>query len=169
MKSFNDYIHKIREEPPLPDGRAVVKNRFDIRKSDTERMQVFGWASIAALAGGELIEDFQGDVIEPDDLEQAAYEFVRLYGDGGEMHEPSKRVVMKLIESVVFTPEKLSAIGIPEGSLPTGWWIGFQVMDPDVWQKIKDGSYSMFSIEGTGERIEIGGQGKEGGANGDKA
>ena len=150
MKSFNDYIHKIREEPS-----PVAKGRFDIKKSDDEKMQVFGWASIAVTADGEQIEDYQGDLIDPEDLEQAAYEFVRLYGDGGEMHEPTKRIVMKLIESVVFTKDKLQAIGLPEGLLPTGWWIGFQVTDPEVWEKIKDGTYSMFSIEGEGERIEI--------------
>ncbi len=28
----------------------------------------------------------EGDIIEPEELEAAAYEYVRLYGDGGEMH-----------------------------------------------------------------------------------
>ena len=150
MKTFNDYIiPKIREEPS-----SVVKNRFSIRKADDERRQVFGWASIAVTPEGEQIEDYQGDLIAPADLEQAAYEFVRLYGEGGEMHEPSKRIVAVLIESVVFTKEKAAAIGIPEGTLPEGWWIGFQVTDPEVWEKIKNGTYAMFSIEGEGERVK---------------
>ena len=153
MKSFKDYIHKIREEPE-PDP-PVVKNCFDICKADDSRMQVFGWASIAVTTDGEQIEDYQGDLIDPDDLEQAAYEFVRLYGDGGEMHEPSKRIVAKLIESAVFTKEKAKAMGIPEGTLPEGWWIGFQVTDQAVWGKVKDGTYSMFSIEGEGERVPV--------------
>ena len=32
--------------------------------------------------------------------------------------------------------------------------VGFRVSDPDVWEKVKDGTYKMFSIEGTGERVE---------------
>ena len=46
-------------------------------------------------------------------------------------------------------------MGIPEGTLPVGWWIGFQVTDADVWEKVKDGTYSMFSIEGEAERVEV--------------
>ena len=68
------------------------------------------------------------------------------------MHERGGAAV--LVESVVFTKEKAEAMGIPEGILPTGWWIGFKVLDEDVWEKVKDGTYSMFSIEGTAERVE---------------
>lgn len=41
------------------------------------------------------------------------------------------------------------------GTLPVGWWIGFKVTDSGVWEKVKDGTYTMFSIEGEAERIEI--------------
>lgn len=102
---------------------------------------------------GELIEDWQGDIIEPEELENAAYEYVRLYGDSGEMHE--RGGVAVLIESVVFTEEKMQAMGISAGTLPIGWWIGFKVTDEDVWQKVKDGTYPMFSIEGEAERVEV--------------
>ena len=69
------------------------------------------------------------------------------------MHERGGAAV--LIESVVFTEEKMKAIGIPVGTLPVGWWIGFKVTDPDVWEKVKDGTYPMFSIEGEAERVEV--------------
>ena len=71
----------------------------------------------------------------------------------GEMHERGGAAV--LIESVVFTEEKMKAIGIPEGTLPVGWWIGFKVLDEDVWEKVKNGEYPMFSIEGEAERVEV--------------
>lgn len=93
------------------------------------------------------------DIIEPEELENAAYEYVRLYGDGGEMHE--RGGVAVLIESVVFTEEKMQVMGIPEGALPAGWWIGFKITDEEVWQKVKDGTYPMFSIEGEAERVEV--------------
>ncbi len=157
MKNFNDYIHKIREEPEETPGAEVLKGRFRIQKSDNEKMQAFGWASVSIEENGEQLEDWQGDMIDPDDLEQAAYEFVQFYGNGGEMHQEDRRIVAKLIESVVFTEEKMKLLGIPAGALPVGWWIGFQVQDEDVWEKVKDGTYSMFSIEGEAERIEVGG------------
>lgn len=56
--------------------------------------------------------------MEPEELENAAYEFVLLYREGGEMHERDGAAV--LIESVVFTEEKMQAMGIPVGTLPIG-------------------------------------------------
>lgn len=150
MKTFNE-IMKIRDEPESKET-PVEKKKFQIKKSDDEKMQAFGWASVALTENGEVLEDWQHDIIEPEELEQAAYKFVNLYREGGEMHE--RGGVAYLIESVVFTEEKMMAMGIPEGVLLVGWWIGFQVTDADVWEKVKNGTYSMFSIEGEAQRIE---------------
>ena len=46
-------------------------------------------------------------------------------------------------------------MGIPSGTLPEGWWIGFYVDDDAAWEKIKDGTYKMFSIEGTARRVPV--------------
>lgn len=152
MKKFSDLIVKSAEKPHKnPDG--IVKSRFKIMKSDNDKMLAFGWASVAIRVDGEVIEDWQEDIIEPEELENAAYNFVQFYREGGEMHERGDVAV--LIESVVFTEEKMKAMGIPEGTLPIGWWIGFKVLDDDVWEKVKDGTYSMFSIEGEAERVEV--------------
>lgn len=146
MRKFSDMIEKKTRD-------NVIKGKFKIMKSDDEKMLAFGWANVSMRVDGELIEDWQGDIIEPEELENAAYEYVRLYGDGGEMHE--RGGVAVLIESVVFTEEKMQAMGIPAGTLPVGWWIGFKVTDEDLWQKVKDGTYPMFSIEGEAERVEV--------------
>lgn len=130
------------------------KKTVPIAKIDEEKHRVFGWASIAIRVGGEQIEDYQGDLIDPDDLEEAAYQFVEFYRAGGEMHNGLGAVAV-LVESVVFTKEKQAAIGIPEGLVPEGWWIGFHVLDDEVWQKVKSGEYSMFSIEGEAIREDV--------------
>ena len=143
---FSDMIEKKSRD-------NVIKGKFKIMKSDDDKMLAFGWANVSMRVDGELIEDWQGDIIEPEELEAAAYEYVRLYGDGGEMHE--RGGVAVLIESVVFTEEKMQVMGIPAGTLPIGWWIGFKVTDEDVWKKVKDGTYPMFSIEGEAERVEV--------------
>ena len=49
----------------------------------------------------------------------------------------------------------MQAMGIPAGTLPVGWWIGFKITDKDVWEKVKNGTYQMFSIEGEAERVEV--------------
>lgn len=150
MKKFKDIISV---PAPPEEKEGIIKSRFKIAKSDDEKMLAFGWASVAIRANGEVIEDWQGDIIDPEELERAAYEYVLLYREGGEMHERGGAAI--LIESVVFTEEKMSAMGIPAGTLPIGWWIGFKVTDSDVWEKVKDGTYSMFSIEGDAERVEV--------------
>lgn len=151
MKTFNE-IMKIRDEPKN-ENTEINKRTFLIKKSDDEKMQAFGWASVAAEENGETLEDWQGDIVESEELEKTAYEFVNLYREGGEMHE--RGGIAYLIESVVFTKEKMQAIGIPEGAIPLGWWIGFQITDKDVWEKVKNGTYSMFSIEGEAERVVV--------------
>ena len=78
---------------------------------------------------------------------------MELYREGGEMHERGGCAV--LIESMVFTKEKQAALGLPEGTVPEGWWIGFYVTDDDVWEKVKSGEYPMFSIEGEAIREPV--------------
>ncbi len=126
---------------------------YNILKSDDDKRLVFGWASVSFRENGELLEDLQGDSIEPDDLEAAAYEYVLNFRDGGEEHIPTLRKKARLVESCVFTEDKQKAMGIPAGTLPGGWWIGFYVDDDEAWEKIKNGTYKMFSIEGTATRV----------------
>lgn len=160
MKRFSDLIQKQKSTNDCDEKNIqkkpedIVKGRFKIMKSDDEKKLAFGWASVSMRVDGKLIEDWQEDIVEPDELEKAAYEFVELYREGGEMHERGGAAI--LIESIVFTEEKLQAIGIPASTLPVGWWIGFKVLDDDVWEKVRNGTYSMFSIEGEAERVEAG-------------
>jgi len=125
-------------------------NDFKIIKSDDEKRLVFGWANVAVRASGEVVKDFQNDIIEIEVLEKAVYEYTLDFGTAGEMHR--RGGVGRLVESVVFTKEKADVMGIPEGLLPEGWWVGYRIDDDAVWEKIKSGEYSMFSIEGTARR-----------------
>jgi hypothetical protein len=135
------------------NGGGGQAHRLVIAKADGDKRQVFGWASVAARVTGEVIEDYQDDIVEIEELEKAAYEYTADFGTAGEMHEHGG--VGVLIESVVFTKEKATAMGIPEGYMPEGWWVGFRIDDDEVWKKIKEGTYSMFSIEGTAQREKV--------------
>ena len=122
-----------------------------IQKVDSERRILFGWANVAVDENNRAVVDSDNDTIPIDELEQAAYRYVEFSRTGGEMHE--RAGVANLIESMVFTPEKSELLGI--SGLPQGWWVGFRVIDDDVWQKVKSGQYSMFSIGGRAVRSEI--------------
>ena len=135
----------------------VTKNMTDcsIMKTDDDKRLVFGWASISITVDGVQLEDRQQDMIDPEDLEEAAYEYVLNFRDTGEEHISTMRKKGKLVESCVFTAEKQKAMGIPEGTLPVGWWIGFKIDDDAAWEKVKNGTYRMFSIEGRANREPV--------------
>lgn len=145
----------------LPNKTQTVKksDEIDVRwegefsKVDTDKQQVFGWASIVEL-DGEPVVDLQGDYIAIDEVEKSAYEYVHKSRRGGDMHlRDGEEPVVKshMIESFVVTPEKKAALGLPE-EMPTGWWVGYQVNDPDLWGMVKDGKRTGFSIHGRGVR-----------------
>jgi hypothetical protein len=124
-------------------------------KDDTEDQQlVFGWANVSIQTDGTPPFDWQGDVIPTEVLEEAAYNYVLNFGTAGQNHEWDTECGW-LIESMVFTKEKMNALGIPEGIVPEGWFVGFYVPDPAVYKMIKDGTYNMFSIQGYGKRLPM--------------
>ena len=137
----------------MEDSR--VGQDWTIIKSGDDKKLVFGWASISFTADGEQLEDLQHDIIEPEDLEEAVYEYVLNFRDTGEEHRPNLRKKGKLVESCIFTAEKQKAMGLPEGILPVGWWIGFKIEDDEAWEKVKNGTYKMFSIEGVAQRVPV--------------
>lgn len=147
--SFTEALQKMNEIP------TEEKQNFNIYKTEDDKRLVFGWANVAIRVDGEQIQDYQDDLIDPDNLEEIAYDYVLNFRAGGEVHNPALRNVARLVESCVFTTEKMAAMGLPEGIVPQGWWIGFYVDDDEAWEKIKSGEYKMFSIEGTGERIPV--------------
>jgi cation transport regulator ChaB len=124
-----------------------------VLKFDTERQYVFGWASVAITKDGHQVEDLQGDLIDVEDLEEAAYQFALQYRESGVMHKGES--VGHLIESFMVTPEKLDAMGLSPDSLPQGLWVGFHVPDPEIFAKVRSGDYAMFSIQGDAVREEV--------------
>jgi len=150
----DEYISEIikgfqSENPDDPDTSFEVSG--DIEKVDEEKRLVFGWASIGYEADGTLVGDRQGDFLDDvEEIEKSAYAFVVESRDGGEMHV--RKGVSTLVESFVSTPEKWEAMGIPEGVLPIGWWVGFRVADDTVWKSVREGKYRMFSVHGRGTR-----------------
>lgn len=144
----------ITTETPV-DEKVYVDVGFQINKAkDAENEQglVSGWANVAVNANGSIPLDWQDDIIEPEELEKAAINFMLDYRDSGVNHEGGS--VGTIVESIVFTKDKQEALGIPEGVLPVGWFITVKVHDPEVFAKVKDGTYRMFSIQGACHRIK---------------
>lgn len=136
---------------------AVMRNFGCVEPAEgvhKEQKLVFGFANVTVQEDGTAPFDWQGDVIKTEDLEAAAYNYVLAHGLANQEHEYGTECGW-LVESFMFTKEKMDILGIPEGIVPEGWWVGFYIPDPDVYAKVIDGTYNMFSIEGRAERIPI--------------
>ncbi|HVM96157.1 MAG TPA: histidine phosphatase family protein, partial [Candidatus Acidoferrales bacterium] len=149
-----------------PAKEVAVKSEFPLRitKMDAEQQKVFGWAYIS-VRDGQLIVDKQDDAILPDDLEKAAHEYALHFRSQGDLHQMGNdgRPLQygRMIESLVFTQEKLEKAGLsaidPEsGEQLFGWFVGFKVDEPRLWEAHKRGDRLEFSIGGRGRRVEIG-------------
>ncbi len=142
----------ITDETPVKDELVYVDVGFQMHKARDAEQLVSGWANVSVNANGSVPLDWQDDVIPPETLEKAAINFMMDYRDSGVMHQGG--AVGTVVESIVFTKEKQEALGIPEGILPIGWFITVKVHDAETFAKVKDGTYKMFSIQGTCRRIK---------------
>lgn len=152
------------QDPTVGKRRGVdIVWEGEFAKVDDEKQQVFGWASVVEL-NGLPVDDHQGDRITQTDLEDAAYHYVLNSRVGGQMHKriggkdwygtDAPHQVSEMIESMVFTDEKVAKMGLPN-SFPRGWWTGFQIHDPETWEDVKKGRLRSFSIHGKGKREDI--------------
>lgn len=145
---------------------------FQIAKIDDAERLVFGFANVsvakstAAGSGGHEIFDLQKDSIPPAELEKAAYQFVLDFREADADHKGP--AIGQLVESMVFTPEKLAklatdpvsgavnseALAILKQALPCRWWVGFK-LEPQAYAAVKSGKYRMFSIAGEADRTDL--------------
>lgn len=142
----------LTEEVPVETDNVYIGVDFNIFKAREDEGLVSGWANVAIDKDGKAPLDWQDDVIAPETLEKAAINFMENYRGSGEMHRGDSKGTV--VESIVFTKEKQQAIGIPDGVVPEGWFITVKVHDPEVFAKVKDGTYRMFSIQGTAKRVK---------------
>lgn len=149
IKKDNLDSSSVHVNVPIDEKKFI----FKIAETNIEKRLAFGWSVVSRDAQGYEVWDLQDDGIDPIDLEDLAYKYVRFYRDSGELHINAGKAV--LIESVVTTLEKQRVWGVPSGVMPVGWWTGFYVIDDGVWEKVKNGEYSAFSIEGTAIRQKV--------------
>jgi len=142
-----------------------VQLEFPISKRDEDKRLVFGWMYLPTDKDGKTIVDKHDDFMLPEDLEETAYKYVDTSRIGGVLHLRDSHLVkkddnpvkvMSLVESMVFTPEKCEALGIAKNAVPDGaWWVGYRVNNDRVWDSVKDGTLSAFSVHGRAKRVPV--------------
>jgi hypothetical protein len=165
-----DRLRKGDAEATLEHSDVERVLKFEV--FDDDRHQAFGFAYVARavdVSKGAVdlvrVVDHSGEFVEPSDLEKAAYEFNLEYREGDEGH--TETVTAHLIESMVFTEEKLAKFATSDGVLDEekldvlktvfgeSWWTGWQI-DDAMWPKVRKGELPMLSIGGhVDERVSV--------------
>jgi len=115
-------------------------------KFDEDQQLAFGWLYVSRRKDGSQVVDHSGEIISVDELEKAAIAYALDHREAKEMHTGGG--VGRLVEIFVSTAEKRAAMGIPEGVLPDGIWVGYKVDDRDTWKRVRSGDLKMFSLGG---------------------
>lgn len=138
--------------PDVREKRSEWKDvKLDVKVHEDEKQRVFGWLYVAECKNGIIQVDHSKEIIREKVLEEGSYAYVKDHRGGDRMHGieklDGKRDVMSLIECMIFTREKIEAMGLPRlGSLPVGIWAGYHVHDSETWGMFKSKKLSMFSI-----------------------
>lgn len=123
---------------------------FEFEKADNTGRFVRGWANVVSKDGA-VVTDHQGDRITIDELRKAAHKFVCDARVAKAMHNGS--AVGEVVESVIIDDAFAKAVGMTDGR--RGWWIGMEITDPGVQDKVRKGVYRAFSIGGRGRRTKV--------------
>ena len=115
-----------------------------ILKSDDEARIVYG-----VVLEPDTV-DLQGDVLTLDTIENAAHKYLITHRTVGDSH--SRAAGAEVVESYL-APADLELGGqiISRGT----WIMGVHVTDDNLWEAVKSGDYTGFSIGGMGERKEL--------------
>jgi len=133
-------------------SKAMCEDDFKVLKVDEEQRLIFGWASVTKV-NGELVVDRQGDVIRTETLHKAINDFMKSVRVGKVMHSGDR--VGDIIHSFPVSKDIMDALGIQTDR--EGWIVGYYVEDDSIWELVKSGKYTEFSIGGRGHKEEFGG------------
>ncbi len=126
---------------------------FEVRKLNEEQRIVYGWLMISKTAEGEDYFDLHGDHIPESVMEKALQEYVIESRRGDDMH--SIEGTAKLVAAMPFTTELKGALGIADGTVPAGAFVGFRIDSEEVWKRVKAGDRTGFSIGGVARLEDV--------------
>ena len=150
----------------INDEEIVMKLEPETMVKDDSNNLLFGWAYVAIDKDGNQVVDHSGEFVKEEnfeDLELATYAYNLAFREADRQHDCVAKGY--LVESIVFTKDKMSKIGIPEGTVHQGVWMGFYFPSDDDYNEIKKMEHPMFSLYGkaTKELLKEYGLGRMGG------
>ncbi len=138
-------IKYISFEPAKEETKKIEKS-WDVQlfKAEEER---FAYGVVLQ----PIIEDLQGDIVDEIEISKTAHAFMENCQNIGLQHNTIVPQI-KIWESYI-TPQELT-FG-KEKVLKGSWILGVHVLDDKIWEDIKSGGLTGFSIHGEGNRTKI--------------
>jgi hypothetical protein len=127
FKSDEDVPEEVETE-----DRIDIEVKFASEGMDEEKRIVYG----IVLVPDEV--DYHEDTVSMEEVEKAAHKYMRtpmVIGDGH-----TKKAKANPVESFIYNPEVLKEVK------PGSWVMAVKVHSEAIWQGIKDGDYTGFSI-----------------------
>jgi hypothetical protein len=150
------------------DGRKVEKSEMNVHllKADDEQRVVSLILSVAEEPDGTSVRDAHGHVIDAEELQRCAWEYMRshrLVGIGHDILDEHGYVVGKshgtCLGSYVLTRTVQKGLrelwGLPDGALPVVWLVDLHIPQDDDWQWVKEhGAMGSLGGEGMLEAVD---------------
>lgn len=94
--------------------------------------------------------DAQGDIYSAEEIRQAAHRFMEEFGGLGLMHRFRVNDQVKVLESYLAPADlEIEGMRIPKGT----WILAVRILSDDLWEQIRTGQLTGFSIGGSARRI----------------
>lgn len=103
--------------------------------------------------GAALDPDTQGDVYSLEDIKKAQREWTANIQQFGEMHETDANVKIQLAESYIAPIDMEFETG--ETVAKGAWMLGAIIKDDDMWDKVKKGEFTGWSVGGYARREDV--------------
>ena len=128
----------------LSENKIAKSVRLHIVKANEEKKLVYG------IVLEPETTDLQMDVIGKSEIETAAHEFLKSFRVVGDNHNAIAKA--SVVESYIApTDGEMNGKPYTAGS----WIMAVKVDDDQMWEALKGGDYTGFSIGGSAERVEL--------------
>lgn len=140
------WANKVKAQMEAADKRTEKSLRV-VKAHDTDQRYVLG------IVLEPDVVDAQGDTYDAHEVRQAAEKFMQEYRNVGLMHKQVINDRVKILESyvapVAFSMgEDADAVTVPKGT----WMMAVRVLDDGLWDQVKTGGITGFSIGGSAIR-----------------
>lgn len=99
------------------------------------------------------VVDAQGDIYSPEEVRQAAHRFMEEFGGLGLMHRFRVNGQVKVLESYLAPADfAIGDVPVRKGT----WLLAVRILADELWEQVKDGQLTGFSIGGSARRVPEG-------------